>query len=269
MLLHAELLARVRRLDEPIALDHFETFAFSQWDRVAVATPVGCRSLFLYGLEPAPHRRSGRVTAHQRRSRARREVPPPETGHYLRSTRRALDQLAARAPAAARIDLCTDGMEVYKAALARHPARHRFAHHAHPTPQRGPRGAPRSPAARARDQALWGVDVTHGFWRHSSANHKRETIAFARRANAILERGYLFAVWRNLVKVRSERHPQRGTPAMWLGLADRPWGLAELLGRRLFPGRTPMLPGLMKLYRRDWVTPALGRNARHQLKNAF
>jgi hypothetical protein len=58
---------------------------------------------------------------------------------------------------------------------------------------------------------MFAVDVLHGLWRHSSANHRRETIAFARRANAIMERGYLFAVWRNFVKARTERHPEQGT----------------------------------------------------------
>jgi hypothetical protein len=269
MLLNAEALACLPRIPEPVVLDHFETFAYSQWDRLAVATPVGSDSWFVYGLEPAPHRRAGRTSVYQQRRRDRQRVPPPPPGPYLRSTRRTLDQLAARAPTERRLPLITDGLAAYRKALRGHPSAHRFWHRSHPTPARGPKGAPRSAAARLRDRELFPVDVLHGLWRHSSANHRRETLAFARRENAVMERGHLFAVWRNFVKARTERHPEEGTPAMVLGLADRPWTWEQILSRRIFWGRAPRPPGLKTLYCRDLVTPALGQNARHALKNAF
>lgn len=44
--------------------------------------------------------------------------------------------------------------------------------------------------------------------------------AFGHRSEAQAERAHLFAVFRNLVKGRSERRSGSPTPAMWLGLAD-------------------------------------------------
>jgi len=160
-------------------------------------------------------------------------------------------------------------LEAYQQALREHPSAHRFWHRSYPNPARGSKGAPRSEAARVRDAQMFAADVLHGLWRHSSANHRRETIAFARRANAVMERGYLFAVWRNFVKARTERHAQQGTPAMRIGITDAPWSWQRVLARRLFWRHGPGDLGLMKLYCRELVTPALGRNARHALKNAF
>jgi len=71
------------------------------------------------------------------------------------------------------------------------------------------------------------------------------------------------------VKGRSERKPDRRTPAMLLGLAEEPWAWPRVLGRRLFPSRIPLQPSWARLYRRDWTTPELGANARHSLVQAF
>ena len=75
--------------------------------------------------------------------------------------------------------------------------------------------------------------------------------------------------WRNFIKGLSERRPDPTTPAMRLGLAARPLEWADVFERRLFPGRIAMPAGWMKLYRREWVTPAVGRNTRHDLIQAF
>ena len=82
MLVHFSTLDRLDHIDEPIVLDHFETFAYSQWDRVALATPVGGRSRFLCGLEPAAHQRAGRVSAHQKEDRV--AMPPGAMSVYRR-----------------------------------------------------------------------------------------------------------------------------------------------------------------------------------------
>jgi hypothetical protein len=76
-------------------------------------------------------------------------------------------------------------------------------------------------------------------------------------------------VWRNLVKRSSERHPKSPTPAMTLGLTTEPWSWPRVLARRLFPWRAPVPTSWMKIYRRGWITPALPRNRRHDLKYAF
>ena len=73
------------RLREPVALDHFESFELTQDYPFGVATAVGARSWFLYGLDPAPHGRTGRRSpAQQRRLRSPFEqdaAPQQSVGH--------------------------------------------------------------------------------------------------------------------------------------------------------------------------------------------
>jgi hypothetical protein len=116
---------------------------------------------------------------------------------------------------------------------------------------------------------MFPVDVLHALLRHSLAAHRRETIAFGRRLNALMERMFLAAVWRNFVKGVSERRGDRTTPAMRIGLTDRPWSWGRVLGRRLFPDRESLSEVWRDLYRRDWPTPALPSNTRHRKKLAY
>ena len=116
---------------------------------------------------------------------------------------------------------------------------------------------------------MFAVDLLHKLLRHSQAHHRRETIAFGRRLNAALERGFLFVVWRNLIKGRSERKPDRSTPAMALKLTDSPWDWSRVLSRRLFPTHLHVPERWLAIYRRELVTTMLGNNTRHSLVNAF
>jgi hypothetical protein len=56
----------------------------------------------------------------------------------------------------------------------------------------------------------------------------------------VLRRAFLTTVWKNLVKGRSERRPDRTTPAMALGLTAAPWSWLKVLAQRLFPTREPL-----------------------------
>src|SRR6266850_3749247 len=73
LLLQARALRHLEgSLAEPIVLDHFETFEFTQDFPFGIATPVGGDSWFVYGLDPAPHARAGtRSAAQQSRLAAR------------------------------------------------------------------------------------------------------------------------------------------------------------------------------------------------------
>jgi len=264
LLLHARALAALPSpLSEPIVLDHFETFEFTQDSPFGVATAVGARSWFWYLLDPAPHRRSGAVSPFQARRLARRP-PRPRFGGYRGSTRRVFAHLLLLA-AGNPLEVRCDDHPSYPLAAAGHPIRlRRFRN-----PVRRPKGAPRSPAARARDQALFPVDALHQLLRHSGAHYRRETLAFGRRLNAIVERLFLTAVWRNFVKPLSENRPRRGTPAMQLRLARRPWDWRHVLARRLFPARETLSPLWNVVYRRAWPTPLLPRILTHRLKHAY
>jgi hypothetical protein len=121
-----------------------------------------------------------------------------------------------------------------------------------------------------RDQhnPLWEVNLLDLMIRHSTAAHKRETIAWAKRRQASIEKLTVFQVWRNYVKRRHEKG-ERVTPAMLIGLATRPWRIRDLLNARRFFGKTPLSSRWEQYYRRAVETRALTVNRKHDLKYAF
>jgi hypothetical protein len=263
LLLQALALGQLTGIDEPIAFDHFETFVFSQDDRLGVGTAVGQRSWFVYTMDPAPHRRAGRRAA--RRAPPRRPLPDRVPGSFVRSTSRVIRLLGSLA--GGEFELVTDDHPAYSAAVRSFPEGSRPRHRIYPNPRRGP-GSDLA-RARERDQEMFPVDLLHKLWRHSQAHQRRETIAFSRRSNAALEHAALMTVWRNFVKGVSERRNDRTTPAMRLGLTEAPLSWRDVFARRLFPGRISLPEGWIEIYRRDWTTPAVGRNTRHRLVHAY
>lgn len=269
MLLMARALAHLRGgLREPVVLDHFETFEFTQDLPFGVATPVGRDSWFVYGLDPAPHGRTGRRSAEQE---ARRILRPKRAGRggYEGSSVRTVGFLLGLCPKGVWLELAGDGHPAYDRATQRPGYAGRVRLQRFPNPRRGPKGAPRSPRSRDRDRAMFPVDALHSLFRHTAAHHRRETIAFGRRLNAVLERLFLTVAWRNFIKGRSERRPDPVTPAMRLGLATEPWSWRRALARRLFPARETLPRVWRDLYRRDWTTPVLPSNSRHRLAHAY
>jgi hypothetical protein len=269
LLLQSLALQHLSGIREPIVLDHFEGFVHSQLDALGLATPVGQRSWFLYGVDPAPHRRGGRLTKAQKRQADQRSRPLAARGNVRRSFERVYDHLLRLLAPGERLTLISDGHPAGRAALRRHPLRERTTHLVFPNPPRGPKGSPRSPAARARDKAMFPADALHRLWRHSHAHHRRETIAFPRRINAAVERGFLYAVWRNFIKWRSERKPDRRTPAMLKGLTDEPWSWNRVLAQRLFPSKIRVSQDWIAVYRRMWDADETGPQTRHRLVNAY
>jgi hypothetical protein len=157
-----------------------------------------------------------------------------------------------------------DGHPAYGRSVHAHAGASRMHLESHINPPRGPKGSPRSKRAMARDRAMFPVDCLHGLLRHSLASHRRETIAFGRRINALAERLFLAIIWRNFVKKRSERRSDPTTPAMLAGVTDKPWSWNRVLAQRIFPGREPAGGVWEEIYRRDWITPALPANTRHR-----
>ncbi len=125
-----------------------------------------------------------------------------------------------------------------------------------------------SRAARTPQNPLFAVNLIDLLFRHSLANDKRETIAFAKRRACADERKWAFLFWRNYGKSFSERHPGV-SPAMRLGLADRLWTVEDLLSERLFITRIG-LPGPWEIhYRKLTPTRRIANPASHRLKYAF
>jgi hypothetical protein len=262
----ASALAELDALGEELVADHFETFVGTQDYPVGVATVVGKESKFVYALDPAPHERAGKRSTFQE-ARRRRRPPQPSRGGYEGSMTRVLEALLHFFPDSCAVRT-TDGHPAYRRVLSGPRFREQVSHLAVPNPERGPKGSPRNAEAILRDRAMFPVDALHALLRHTASHHRRETIAFGRRTNAILERLFLTSAWRNFVKWRSERKPDRTTPAMALGLTTEPWGWDRVLARRLFPGRVRVPASWLEVYRRTWITPGIP-NSLHQLRRAY
>jgi transposase-like protein len=272
---HAELLLRIcvaaaSDIQEPLNYDDFETFTGSQFHPCGIGTTVGHHSWFLYGLGHAPHRRGGRLSPSQRRKQVQwdRRSGRRARDTYARSLERQLDFLLPIVRPTP-LTLVSDDKKDYARAIRRHPLARDVRHRVFPNPQRGPKGAKRTPEALARDRAMFPIDTLHRFFRHSVKGHARETIAFGRRTEAQLERAHLFAIFRNLVKHRSERRPCSITPAMWIGLADARWTWERVFAQRLQPSRSPAAGAWPELYDRRMPNPTLRHAPPHTLKLAY
>jgi hypothetical protein len=232
---------------ESIVHDHFETFIGRQDRALAIGTAVGSASWFVYDVDPAPHKGSGR-----RPDRKQDVLKASPSSTYVRSIKRTFSGLIERVAGGGELTFVVDGRLDYLRALRDKTLAHHVALRVFPNPERGPKGSPRSAEAIERDHAMFPVDQLHQLLRHSCADQKRETIAFGRRLESILGRAHLMAVWKNFVKARSERRPDRSTPAMRLGVATAPWNWDRILSRRLFSWREPLREIALKLYEKRW-----------------
>jgi hypothetical protein len=253
LLLQAAELRRLPQLTE-IAIDGFETFEWSQYfpfhHNVAVDVPSG---YFLYHTD-SPLRRKGRMTARQKARRASLEAV------LGKASPRAVevgvrDLLAPVLSCNPGLTVRSDDHRAYPRAIAAHgiPVRH------HVTSSR---------ERRDERNPLWEINVLDLVIRHSTAAHKRETIAWAKRRQASIEKLTIFQVWRNYIKRRREKGG-RVTPAMELGLTSRPWRHRDLLQERLFFDRIPLSVRWQDYYRRAVKTTALPLNRTHSLHYAF
>jgi hypothetical protein len=242
-------------LTEPLVIDGFESFAYSQYQPLHLNLGVGAVSHFTYAFTFAPLRRKGRMTPPQQRRRAALERrygrPEPraielEVAELLRiavATPQSLTIRSDEHPAYPRAFRRLQGIEV----------------HHEPTP---------SVAARTPRNPLFPVNLLDLLLRHNSANHKRETIAFSKRHQSVVERAAWLLLWRNFTKPFSENHGG-GTPAMRIGLCATPLSLRQLLRWRLFASRVALPRRWAEYYRREIPTPGIARPRRHALSRAF
>jgi transposase-like protein len=252
ILFQARCLTHVSDLNEPIVHDHFESFIQRQDHALGIGTAVGADSWFVYDVDPAPHRGSGRRPDRSPDAVMKSTASRP----YIRSIRRTLRVLIPRISESQPLVLRVDGRLDYRVALREEGLGSQLEMQVYPNPERGPKGSLRSPEAIARDRAMAPVDHLHQMFRHSCADQKRETIAMGRRLESIVGRAHLMAVWKNLIKRRRERGRDRSTPAMRLGLTDTPWRWERVLSRRLFPAREPLSDSTLHIYTKRW-TPGL------------
>jgi len=211
-------------------------------------------SHFVYGFNDAELRRSGTMRPAQRAKRAWLEArfgrPDPQ------ATRKRVEELLRRiVPPGGRCLLHSDDHQAYPRALERLSDR-RIEHETTSSKQ-----------SRTPQNPLYPVNLADLLIRHSSANHKRETIAFSKRKQGALYRLAIFTVWRNYLKSRSE-NKRDGPPAALLGIVPGRLRVGEVLARRLFPERVPLSRWLVDCYFGRIPTRAIPNARSHRLKYA-
>jgi transposase-like protein len=237
-----------------MVVDGFETFEWSQYfpfhHNVAVDVDTG---YFLYHTD-SPLRRKGRMTDPQKARRAeledtlgRAHPKAVETGmrELLETVTEKRDTLTLR----------SDEHKAYPRAIKKVACDIRHEETS-------------SKKRRDKDNPLWEVNLLDLMIRHSTAAHKRETIAWAKRRQASIEKLAIFQVWRNTINKRHEKGPPV-TPAMLVGVQKRRLRVRDVLKERIFFGRVRMSERWKSYYRREVETRALAVNRRHTLSYAF
>ena len=255
-LLFQRLHAPPRPPTEPLVLDGLVSFEFSQYWPCELNLLVG-RSHFVYGFTDSELRRTGRMTAAQKARRAELEqrYGRPEPRATEEAVTELLRQVLPYEPIGLRLH--SDEHAAYPRALKRFP--HWSIEHRTVS----------SKAARTPANPLFPANLADVLVRHSSANHKRETIAFSKRRQSAIERLAVFQVWRNFMKRTSEARPRDSlSPAQRLGLVDRLLQVGDVLERRLFPSLVPLTGRLREYYLREVRTRQMPACRLHRLTYA-
>ena len=262
LLFHRNLLAD-KKIEEPLVIDGFESFEYSQYFPFHINFAAGGASWFIYHFTDSPLRRKGRMTEAQKKRRAE------------------LEQIYGRPdPKAVEKGMTELLRPLLKAVSGRHLVLHSDDHPAYPRAlsrlQREVAGGPHidhritsSKDRRTKSNPLFGVTLTDLLARHTTANHRRETIAFSKERQAAMERAAVFTVWRNCIKRRQENGPRRSA-AMVLGLLDRLLTWGQVLRRRWFPAHVDLPQTWVGYYWREVKTKVFGdRQAVHACTYAF
>jgi len=253
LLFQARELVRIRGLRE-VAIDGFESFEWSQYFPFHHNVAVDVRSGYFLFHTDSPLRRKGRMTTHQRARRAELEHnfgrPDPravETGmqELLEAITEQRDAIAVR----------SDDHRAYPRAIRRVSCD--ITHRVTSSKER-----------RDRCNPLWEVNLLDLMIRHSTAAHKRETIAWAKRRQSSIEKLTIFQVWRNTIKKRREKG-RNVTSATLLSVQSRRLRVCDVLSERLFFDRVRLPERWRGYYRREVDTAALAVNRRHALRYAF
>jgi len=234
---------------EPLVLDGFRTFEHSQYWPMDLNLVVGT-SLFVYGFNDAELRRSGTMRPSQavKRQILERKYGRPDP----QATRKRVEALLRRVvPPGGHVELRSDEHPSYRQAMKRLKDRI-FVHQ-----------QTSSKEARTTSNPLFPVNLSDMLLRHSSANHKRETIAFSKRRQSALYRAAIWTVWRNYMKDRSENR-RVGPPAKALGITKRALCVEEILGERLMPFRAGLSGWLSECYFGRIPTRAIERCVEHR-----
>ena len=254
MLYHQVQMRNAAPFDE-IVVDGFESFEWSQYFPIHMHLAVDKNTDFFIYFTDSPLRRKGRMTAPQKKRRQELEnlLGRPDPKAIEKDMAELLD-VSLRGQHRAIVH--SDDHPAYKRSINRlaYDIEHMI------TP---------GSDYRNRQNKLFVINNLDNLVRHSSANHKRETIAWSKRRQACAERLAIFLVWRNYIKGRREKDSRSPTPAMERGMMDRPLTVEELLCGRIFQSQVELPPRWSEYYQRAVRTRALERERGHELKYAY
>jgi transposase-like protein len=233
-----------------IVVDGFESFEWSQYYPFHHHLAVEKGTDFFLYFTDSELRRKGKMTPAQKRRRSELEKrhgrPDPKAiekdmGHLIETV----------LGASGRVRIYSDDHPGYRRPIRR--LGDRIEHLVTP-----------GKAHRDRRNALWEVNLLDLLIRHSSANHRRETIAWSKRRQRSAERLANLLIWRNYMKGRREKERGSPTPAMARGMMEGPLSLAEFFSERLFRSRIDLPARWAEYYDSVVETRALGPGKRHE-----
>ncbi len=240
---------------EPLVIDGFESFAFSQYYPLHLNLAVGAESHFVYGFTESELRRKGRMRPEQKRKRAQEEKD------FGRPDPRAIENgvlalLETVIPEGGKARVRSDQHPAYPRAIRRL----KNCNIVHELTS--------SKKARTTGNPLFPVNRQDEMLRHSGANHRRETIAFSKLRAGVIERAAIQLLWMSFLKSFSEKK-QDATPAERIGARSERLTIRGLLHRRLFATRVSLPQPWLSYYRREVRTRRIPNSARHRLVLAY
>ena len=248
-----QMMKEARPADE-IVFDGFETFELSQYYPFHHNVAVEKGSDFILFFNDSELRRKGRMTDAQksRRQELERKHGRPDPKAIEKSITELLSELVSgNGP----VKVYTDDHPQYRKPIRNYG---KIIDHS-VTPGR---------QHRDKNNALWEINLFDRFFRHSSTNHTRETLAWSKRRQSSTDRLAIFAVWRNYMNGRRQKDRRSSTPAMARGMLDRKLVAEDVLSHRLFIGQVELPDSWQRYYRREVLTRALSHNRRHTLTYA-
>lgn len=198
-------------------LDELETYEQSRrLAPVSVPVLIERRSYFVLDLHSAPLPCRGRLSEEERKRKLEREriLGKRETGSSA-AVARCSRTLAAFHARNTRVVVQTDRKPTYVGILSRQFGE-RVAH-----------GRYSSKAKRDHRNPLFPINHTFAMMRDGISRLVRRTWAASKLRQRLERHAWIWIVWRNYVRGITNLSPQR-TPAMVLGIEERPWNVAEI-----------------------------------------
>ena len=253
LLFHIQMMTEINLLAD-IVIDGFESFEYSQYHPFHHHLAVEKDTSFFIFFTDSELRRKGRMTRPQKKRRQvlEKRYGRPDPKAVQKDMAELLDYVLANQVTAV---VRSDDHPAYRRSMARIGCsiEHRITS---------------SKERRDTRNELFEVNLLDLLIRHSSANHKRETIAWSKRRAHSAYRLAILLVWRNYIKRRWEKRC-RQTPAMLKGVVDRVLQPEDIIASRLFRTRIA-LPSKWDLYYDCRVeTRELAVNRTHDLRYAY